>query len=212
MIRLYSWSHGRSHLQFSRRARQVQQYSTKPPASRIASVESRLPVFLRKYIAPLRNAPVSHITSFMILHEITAVVPLFAFAAAFHYSNWLPPQVAEWTWVKQGMEKWGRYAKKKGWVNDEDKAEEGLEDGAKVVLELATAWALTKGLLPVRLIGSVWATPWFARVLVQPVSGIFRKTMQRSGGKVARQSPGASNSPAAAKTDATTRSNAKSNT
>ncbi len=33
---------------------------------------------------------------------------------------------------------------------------------------VATAWAITKALLPLRLILSVWATPWFARVAVMP--------------------------------------------
>lgn len=35
--------------------------------------------------------------------------------------------------------------------------------GTRIVLEVATAYAITKALLPLRIIGSVWATPWFAR-------------------------------------------------
>jgi len=40
---------------------------------------------------------------------------------------------------------------------------------------LATAYAITKALLPLRLIFSVWATPWFARVSVVPVMNWFKR-------------------------------------
>lgn len=43
--------------------------------------------------------------------------------------------------------------------------------GTRVVLEVATAYAITKVLLPVRILGSVWATPWFAR----RVLGVFKR-------------------------------------
>ena len=46
--------------------------------------------------------------------------------------------------------------------------------GVRIVMEVAAAYAVTKVLLPVRIVGSVWATPWFARVVV----GRFK----RSGG------------------------------
>ena len=35
----------------------------------------------------------------------------------------------------------------------------------RVVVEVGLAYALTKVLLPVRIVGSLWATPWFAGVL-----------------------------------------------
>ena len=48
---------------------------------------------------------------------------------------------------------------------EEDRiVEEGkYGSGTRVVLEVATAYAITKVLLPGRILGSVWATPWFAR-------------------------------------------------
>ena len=45
----------------------------------------------------------------------------------------------------------------------------GSEGGVRLVIEFATAYAITKALLPLRLIGSVWATPWFAMVVVVPI-------------------------------------------
>ena len=43
----------------------------------------------------------------------------------------------------------------------------------------ATAYALTKALLPLRLVFSVWATPWFARIAIIPTTNIFRKVFRR---------------------------------
>lgn len=44
---------------------------------------------------------------------------------------------------------------------------------------LATAYAITKALLPFRLIFSVWATPRFARVTVIPFTNVFRRMFTR---------------------------------
>ncbi|KAK5728332.1 hypothetical protein LTR15_001467 [Elasticomyces elasticus] len=165
-------------------------YATDAP-SRIARIEARLPKFLHRYTTPLRNAPVSHISAFLILHELTAIVPLFGLAALFHYTNYLPPLISEGKWVAEGTEKFGRYLRRKGWISqaDEDKAEGRSgkwfgrgEGGVRIVVELATAYAITKALLPIRLVLSVWGTPWFARWSVLPVSNLMKRVWQRRGG------------------------------
>jgi hypothetical protein len=85
--------------------------------------------------------------------------------------------------------------KKKGWITEEDEtaAEESLDNvspadgsysnsskvsqkGVKLVLEIATAWALVKMALPVRIAASVGLTPWFAKRFVVPISQIFRRS------------------------------------
>lgn len=43
------------------------------------------------------------------------------------------------------------------------------ERGSRVLVEFATAYAITKVFLPVRIMVSLWGTPWFAR----RVLGIF---------------------------------------
>ncbi|KAF7185329.1 MIOREX complex component 11 [Pseudocercospora fuligena] len=157
--------------------------STVKEASRIARIESRTPRFLRKYLTPLRNAPISHISAFLILHEITAIAPLLALTAAFHYSNWLPPFISEWKWFSDGVTKFGNYLRKKGWIGDENKRGRWFgrgENASRVVVEIATAYALTKALLPLRLILSVWATPWFARWTVLPITDRISKLFRRS--------------------------------
>lgn len=91
------------------------------------------------------------------------------------------------------MERFGRYFRRKGWfgfergdeiVMDENKGLEvngGVQGGGKgsnmggmrILVEVATAYAVTKVLLPVRIVFSVWATPWFARVVVGKFGGVL---------------------------------------
>ncbi|GME25915.1 putative mitochondrial seryl-tRNA synthetase protein [Neofusicoccum parvum] len=171
--------------------------------SRLDRVISRLPGRLQRYLSPLRSAPLTHVTAFLVLHELTAIVPLVGLAATFHYADWLPPYISEGAWVKQGVERFGRYFRRKGWISDdavheaEDEVEAGDgsggggrrdklrrragtawgwgEGGVRVLVEVATAWAVTKALLPLRLGLSVWAMPWFARVALQPVGRGFKR-------------------------------------
>lgn len=163
-------------------------YSTPPPPqppSRVARLESRLPRFLQRFIVPLRHAPISHITAFLVLHEITAIVPLFALAGAFHYFTWLPPYISEWKWAHEGMKKYGNYMRRKGWISDDTKKGRWWgrsEGGVKIVVEIATAYAITKALLPLRLILSVWASPWFARWAVLPITGRISRMFSRTKG------------------------------
>jgi hypothetical protein len=50
------------------------------------------------------------------------------------------------------------------------------------LIEVATAYAITKVFLPARILLSVWATPWFARVVIGRVGGIFgRRTVGKGG-------------------------------
>ncbi|EAW14758.1 uncharacterized protein ACLA_001690 [Aspergillus clavatus NRRL 1] len=162
---------------------------------RLRRLNSRLPMILRSYTTPLLGAPGRHITSFLILHELTAIVPLFGLVAAFHYGNWLPDFTSN-SAFEEGVQRFGRWLRKKGWINDGDADNAGIvtadrpvagnipaaettvpsrvgsgeKKGVRLVLEFATAYAITKALLPVRIAASVWATPWFARVIISPIA------------------------------------------
>jgi hypothetical protein len=110
--------------------------------------------------------------------------------------------------VKEGVEKFSRYFRRKGWFGEQSEksgdvligngtenvtGEAGTwrfsEGGLRIVLEVATAWAVTKALLPARLVLSVWATPWFARVCVLPITRFTGKISGR-GGSVASGATG----------------------
>lgn len=174
-----------------------------PPGSqsrgRFENLNKRLPRFLQRYTTPLLNAPVTQITSFLILHEITAVVPLFGLAGAFHYGEWIPSlnnQGDGNNAFDEGVKKFGRWLRKKGWVEGDiteettvgsitqssgpNGSDANSQRGMRLVLEFATAYAITKALLPARIVLSVWATPWFARRVLGPVGRGLRRTFGTS--------------------------------
>ncbi|KXL47490.1 hypothetical protein M433DRAFT_3282 [Acidomyces richmondensis BFW] len=177
----------RGNTRFTRRKPLLRHtYASSTSSSRIARLETRLPRFLQRYTTPLRRAPLSHVTAFLLLHELTAVLPLFGFAALFHYAGWLPSWFSEGVWVQQGIEIFGRWLRKRGWVGGQDQ-DEGSgkwwgkgEAGVKLVVEFATAYAVTKALLPLRLVLSVWATPWFARWTVLPATDLVKRMFKKS--------------------------------
>lgn len=212
-----------------------------------------VPKFLHKYATSLRNAPITHITSFLLLHELTAIIPLAGLFLTFHYTSYLPPYFSEGKYIAEGVTKFGNYLRKKGVLGpnetisvdpetgevvegslgkrvfervrervqkvDPETGEvvEGLgkklfdrfqqrkedvtekvgeriqtkravwwgrgEGTVRIVVELATAWAVTKALLPARLVLSVWATPWFARVAVVPALRGFGRMLPAWGAK-----------------------------
>lgn len=177
-----------------------------PNSARIERVLRRCPKFLRPSLSALYNAPVTHITAFLILHEVTAVVPLFGLAGAFHYFQWLPPYFAEGAWVLAGVERFGNYFRKKGWIDAREQKEakelaeeentQGAEGkgkrpgrisrwwgrgevGTRIVIEFATAYAMVKLFLPIRLVVSAWGAAWFARWTVIPVSNSLKRIFVR---------------------------------
>ncbi|KAI9682467.1 MAG: hypothetical protein M1829_000259 [Trizodia sp. TS-e1964] len=121
--------------------------------SRRKSIRFLIPKVLQRYGAPLRAAPISHLTSFLVLHELTAIVPLFGLAACFHYTNWLPPYISEGQLVSKGVERFGKWFRKRGWLGPEAEGEllsrrgrwwgKG-ESGLRLVVEFGTAMATTE--------------------------------------------------------------------
>lgn len=143
---------------------------------------------MQKYTTRLRGAPISHVVAFLILHELTAVVPLFALFGLFHYTDYVPLGYMMENYggsVREGVRRFERYFTRKGWfgfgAEDEPggKKAEGDEAAAvmdrwespdgkyRLVVEIGLAYAITKVLLPVRILGSLWATPWFAGLLAR---------------------------------------------
>lgn len=175
--------------------RYASEASSQTSQSRIDRFNRHVPRFLHKYTNALGTAPLTHISAFLLLHELTAIVPLFGLAGYFHYTHWLPSWFAEGTWVLYGVEKFGGYFRRKGWVRSEEAAEAQAdvklkmrrrdrafntsEGGVRLVIEFATAWAVVKMLLPLRIVLSVWGTPWFAAKTVVPVSSRLKRWIGR---------------------------------
>jgi len=165
---------------------------------RLERILSRLPRPLQRYTSCLRNAPVTHVAAFLILHEITAILPLFGLFGLFHfYPDHIPLGylVSHWGgYVAEGVGRFERWFRRRGWFGFE-KTEPGkngvvLETGEgeeqrlrelwerdrryRAVVEIALAYAVTKVLLPVRIGVSLWATPWFAGVMMR-IKGLFAR-------------------------------------
>jgi len=97
----------------------------------------------------------------------------------------------------QGVERFGKYFRRKGWIRSEDvgEAEHEVvlrrrdhawnvsEGGVRVIVEFATAYAITKVFLPVRIVASVWGTPWFAKKAVIPLMGRFKGMFSKGKAK-----------------------------
>ena len=174
--------------------------ATTPPTTRASKILSKLPPSLQRYTTRLRRAPLSHVVAFLILHEITAVVPLLGLFGLFHYTAYAPADYVTEHWggyVGDGVRRFEKYFRRKGWFgfgaedpasmgaeSEGDSAEdtkslvmnwEGAEGKYKLLADVALAWAITKALLPLRILGSLWATPWFAGVLVRGRSLFTRK-------------------------------------
>ena len=191
--------------------------------NRLQRLSDRLPRIVRRWTTPLLRAPASQVISFLLLHEATAVIPLFGLVGVMHYTSWVPP-MSENAWIIAGIEKFGKYARRKGWLKDSDvleaerrvvqtqQEEEAVpnkdrkvsrrvtaawlklksawqnrdtlwghgESGVRLLIEFGTAWAIVKALIIPRLALSVWATPWFARIAVEPVMN----AMARNGGRL----------------------------
>lgn len=184
--------------------------SSTSTSSRVDRITSKLPRSLQRYTAGLRDAPVSHVVSFLILHELTAVVPLFALFGLFHYTSFAPTTYMTThfgSYVDSGIARFERYFARKGWFGfgrEADTLGEGpvgkdasgaekaahaeqvitrsaADDKYRMLVNVALAYAITKAALPIRIIGSVWVTPWFARILVR-ARGAFKTTGRfRSG-------------------------------
>jgi hypothetical protein len=127
--------------------------------------------------------------------------------------------LAEGSSVSEGVQKFGQYFARKGWFgfnkrdagnsvvdveeNErvmtadqriEEVKKEGWnvgESGRRILVEVATAYAITKVLLPGRVILSVWATPWFARNVLGGLRGVFGRGALKSSAAAGTDATGA---------------------
>ncbi|KAL2891101.1 hypothetical protein HOO65_010459 [Ceratocystis lukuohia] len=165
-----------------------------------ASTSTPVPRWKRiPFVASMSSRPVTSTISFLVLHELTAVVPLVGITACLQYTDPVPLDSLNKYLLdafSQGLDKFGKYFAKKRWFGFEldaegkvvggltwessgegDRATAGLSEEAKARYKLlsnvALAYALTKLLLPVRIYVSALATPWFANIMTK-VGSLFK--------------------------------------
>lgn len=145
-----------------------------------------VPRVFKPYTVDFINKPVLNLTSFLILHELSAIVPLVSLWYVFHkYNVTIPLDIPQWA-----LDKGTR-------VIDESMALfdfEGwsLNDKFRLISEGAYAFVVVKFMLPVRLGVSFMMTPWFTRWVIDPVTRAWRRRKERRErkGPVSREEDG----------------------
>ncbi|KSA01641.1 uncharacterized protein AC631_02581 [Debaryomyces fabryi] len=127
----------------------------------------RMPRFMLPYTKNFIHAPVSHVTAFLILHEISAIVPLVGIWYVFHKYQWsIPLDLPSWAIDK------GTHIIDKSMAQF-DFRNFSLQEKANFIMEGAYAYVIVKGLFPVRIIFSVLFMPYFAKYFVIPFTRMF---------------------------------------
>ncbi|KAK9461712.1 uncharacterized protein V1516DRAFT_672757 [Lipomyces oligophaga] len=144
---------------------------------RAASVLSKIPPSLRPLAEKILSAPTSYIVMFLLLHEVSAVLPLFLLMWLFQLTDWLPHLPDE-------LIETGREFYKKNIPNDSGLS---AEQTSQLLIQGGTAYAIVKILLPLRVLLCVVATPWMVRHSIDPIKQFLKlykaKPTQISSGK-----------------------------
>ncbi|KAG0812913.1 hypothetical protein G6F33_003276 [Rhizopus arrhizus] len=112
----------------------------------------------QKYIQQFKNKPGSYLTSFAILHELTAVAPFPVIYYALEASSVKIPFSD--SFVEEGNKFVNKVRIHYGY--------EPLEADNQTMIHLVTTYCIVKALLPVRLAASAAMTPTFAEKLISP--------------------------------------------
>lgn len=140
--------------------------------SRASTVEThpimrRIPRFMLPYTKNFINAPISHVTSFLLLHELTAIVPLIGIWYVFHKFQWaIPMDLPSWA-IEKGTKIIDLSMAKF------DFRDFSFQEKAKFIMEGAYAYVIVKGLFPFRLMFSLTFMPAFAKYFVIPFTNLF---------------------------------------
>lgn len=141
----------------------------------------------------------SMVFSFMILHELTAIIPLIILFYLFGLLG-VGEQVMKWLlqvseddssarqWLRgkinEGMQRAERYGRKKGFFGFEAGTSDVIRKGESTVTttmlvgtfgNAVAAYAITKALFPLRLYACIALAAPFARLFIEPVKRVVRK-------------------------------------
>ncbi|KAI9471743.1 hypothetical protein BX667DRAFT_461188, partial [Coemansia mojavensis] len=119
----------------------------------------------KRHLHRFRDRPASHITAFAILHEITAIVPMFGvyYALDFYQPKTVFPE--------QVLQEGNRVVNKLRSYAGMD----ALDTKSPVLAHLALSYAVVKAAAPLRIAASIALTPWTAKHLIVPFVKQFSK-------------------------------------
>ncbi|ORX59623.1 hypothetical protein DM01DRAFT_1333087 [Hesseltinella vesiculosa] len=129
----------------------------------------------KKYVHQFKDKPASYITSFAILHELTAIAPFPFIYYALSWSDIKVP-VPEQA-LTEGNKIINKVRGRYGY--------EPLAQDDQTMVHLAVTYAIVKAMLPLRIGVSVAMTPFVAEKWIGPVAATFRSFFKRKHTKSA---------------------------
>lgn len=125
---------------------------------------AKLPRFMGKYGDRFIGAPFSHIIAFLLVHELTAILPLFSLWYLFHVFDYTPTALPDWMFAA-GEDFIRKMGERNGWTWITS-----AKDGSEILLQGVGAYAIVKATLPLRIMFSLWCMPWTAKHVVVPAN------------------------------------------
>ncbi|KAH6562785.1 hypothetical protein BASA50_009797 [Batrachochytrium salamandrivorans] len=135
----------------------------------------------RAQLQQLKDAPASHITAFAVLHEATALLPLpliYWVLSATDIRIPFPQEV-----LAEGNRRMARMMQLMSLSpplqeDDSTLPQERVsvfQDDSQFMLHVATAYAIVKVMMPVRIAGCLMLTPWTARAMQRVGRRLFKQ-------------------------------------
>lgn len=133
----------------------------------------KLPRFTHKYAAGFLERPISNGIAFTILHEASAIIPLLGLWYLFHkFPGLVPVEIPGWA-----IEKVDKLIED----NFQHFEFSGSEDKLHFAMEGALAYIITKFLLPLRVVFSLWGMNWVSRWFVYPFYNAYQHYIVNRG-------------------------------
>lgn len=130
-----------------------------------------LPPSIKQRITKFIEQPYSNGLSFVILHELSAIVPFLSFWYLFyHYPSLIPVEVPEWALEK---------ATKLMQDNYPDLKFENPQDKAHMIMGGGLSYIVVKMMFPLRIIFSFWAMNWFAKWFINPLVKVYQMIVNK---------------------------------
>ncbi|KAJ1674627.1 hypothetical protein EV182_002889 [Spiromyces aspiralis] len=123
----------------------------------------------RKYADQFKDRPVSHLVSFAILHEVTAVIPIFAVYYALEWSGLSIPFPKE-----VQLEANRRITKAREYFGMTP-----LDPDSTAMVNMVASYAVVKAAMPLRIAACFLLTPPTAKYCVAPVSRALERLLKR---------------------------------
>ncbi|ODV94220.1 hypothetical protein PACTADRAFT_81817 [Pachysolen tannophilus NRRL Y-2460] len=133
----------------------------------------RTPNFLKPYVKTFIQNPIGSGVSFVILHEITAIVPFISLWWLFIHYDYVPFELPQ-EFVQKGLE-----VVSKTVMEISDEKLHNVYDKSKLIMAGANAYAATKMVLPLRIPLSVLLTPYMENYIVGPIGNLFKKNKNK---------------------------------